>query len=740
MNNDYWIKRRARQLHAQLEVIEDKNEQLARVYSLASMQIEEQARKIINRFEIEHPMTRKRALELLNKSRNKIELSVLRAMLKRDPRDADLLAELNAPAYGARLKRLREVQDEVDAVCENLRDVTEQTTTQALTQMATDTYNHTVYDMQQRVGAAFPFSALDQQTVDKLLSSRWSGENYSTRIWRNTDELAKRVKDEILTSVLTGTSATSATQKIADEFNVTASQARRLLRTEACYVDGQIRLKQFKDIGVTKYIFVAILDMRTSLICRAHDKKRYLVKNAEVGKNYPPLHPWCRSSAIADIPDELLARLKQSAVDPISGERMEVPLSMTYDEWFDKYGPKPVDIVPLTHEGMRELIPIKYDYYGAVKPVYVEVEVEDLKAETIANTPRVHVSIKDDIVIPWDRLSAIDQHDISVADPDQLGKPLVITREEVAALTFSGSARDLYDETTDDAVRNYNLTPIARRSMTVTHTGFLDAHLDVVFYYDENGNAFAQVGTVEPPQKRISDETMNAIYAREEEVSRRLRKMGVRWKDLTGRRGPDFNKAMEAFHTAVEADNPVTLTTREQYDALKSEEIYRGIASESLLRTDIGGKIDTMKAAKQYMEGGVGDCYPSRGVYGDGVSYNSSRTSTGYSYATNSGYTPHGGTCIRSKVKDDAVWISYEDARDIFNMIAAQHRDDGSPYFSKNQRAMKNGVEVGKAMQILGYDYIFEENGDGAPHDHFYIILRRDAVAGLYGDYVEFTT
>lgn len=735
MNNDYWIKRRARQLHAQLEVIEDKNEQLARVYSLASMQIEEQARKIINRFEIEHPMTRKRALELLNKSPNAAELSVLRAMLKRDPRDADLLAELNAPAYGARLKRLREVQDEVDAVCDNLRNITEQTTTQALTQMAADTYNHTIYDMQQRANAAFPFSALDQQTVDKLLSSRWSGENYSTRIWRNTDELAKRVKDEMLTSVLTGTSATNATKAIADEFGVTASQARRLLRTEACFVDGQIRLKQFKDLGVTKYIFVAILDMRTSLICRAHDKKRYLVKNAEVGKNYPPLHPWCRSSAIADIPDELLARLKQSAVDPITGETIEVPLSMTYDEWLDKYGPKPVDIVPLTHEGMRELIPIKYEYTDAEAPPLVKIELED--ARPMSGASAVSVTIKDDIVVTWDSLTSYDKRKLRNADGSLFGQPVVIARDDINGALFGNHPTYLYDWNTEKRVKE-NYIPFARREFAA-HEGVLGTDIDVTLFI-KDGEYYAQVGTTTRGEKRISDETMNAIYAREEEVSRRLRDMGVRWKDLTGRRGPEFNKAMEAFQTAVEADNPVTLTTREQYDALKSEEIYRGIASESLLRTDIGGKIDTMKAAKQYMEGGVGDCYPSRGVYGDGVSYNSSRTSTGYSYATNGGYTPHGGTCIRSKVKDDAVWISYEDARDIFNMIAAQHKDDGSPYFSKNQRAMKNGVEVGKAMQILGYDYIFERDGDGSFDDHFYIILRRDCVAGVYGDFVEFTT
>ena len=43
--------------------------------------------------------------------------------------------------------------------------------------------------------------------------------------------------------------------------------------------------------------------------------------------------------------------------------------------------------------------------------------------------------------------------------------------------------------------------------------------------------------------------------------------------------------------------------------------------------------------------------------------------------------------------------------------------------------------EVGKAMQILGYDIIYQARGDGM-NVHFYIILNRDAIVGIDDDYI----
>ena len=191
---------------------------------------------------------------------------------------------------------------------------------------------------------------------------------------------------------------------------------------------------------------------------------------------------------------------------------------------------------------------------------------------------------------------------------------------------------------------------------------------------------------------------------------------------------------MTAFHTAIEADKPITLASREAYDKIKGEELYRGIAPVSHLRGDISMTKTPMQCAEQLMLGGVGDCFPSRGVYGDVVAYLSNSTQTGFNYAT--GYGRNSGGCIvRMKIKEDAKVISYEDAKDLFNAVADSLGFTKEPYFSRNQRRLTNNVEVGKAMQMLGYDVIFEEHGDGA-NVHFYMVLNRDAIVAVKDDWV----
>ena len=49
---------------------------------------------------------------------------------------------------------------------------------------------------------------------------------------------------------------------------------------------------------VEKYEFLAAIDSRTSPQCREHNGATYLLKDAKVGTNYPPLHPNCRSTVI----------------------------------------------------------------------------------------------------------------------------------------------------------------------------------------------------------------------------------------------------------------------------------------------------------------------------------------------------------------------------------------------------------------------------------------------------------
>ena len=143
-----------------------------------------------------------------------------------------------------------------------------------------------------------------------------------------------------------------------------------------------------------------------------------------------------------------------------------------------------------------------------------------------------------------------------------------------------------------------------------------------------------------------------------------------------------------------------------------------------------------MQCAEQLMTGGVGDCFPSRGVYGDCIAYLSNSKDLAYDYATGYGRSGAGGVICRMKLKADAKIITYSEAKDLFNQIADQMVSSNEPYFSRAQRRMSNNVEVGKAMQMLGYDVIYEPRGDGLPV-HFYMVLNRDVIVAVEDEWIE---
>ena len=335
---DYWAKRRAREMYEELIPVEEAAEEMRLLYFEASKDVEAEAMKLTRKFQLKHNLSEAEAHRLLNQLSSAEDLAHLWQLLKANPDNADVAAQLESQAYAARIRRLIELQSSVDAAAASVFEQVANMFPDVLEQIATRTYYEQIFGTQQRAGFGFMFNPLDQDRLQRVLQQRWGGDNFSKKLWEerlevNTQKLANKVKKEIMLNLLTGKTPHQMATAIQKEFGVGATETRRLIRTEATYVSGQIQLEAYKEMGIEKYIYVAILDLRTSLICRSLDKKRFLVKNAMPGDNYPPMHPWCRSTTIAWMPDELLKRLEQRALDPVTGQRVMVPGDMTYEEW-----------------------------------------------------------------------------------------------------------------------------------------------------------------------------------------------------------------------------------------------------------------------------------------------------------------------------------------------------------------------------------------------------------------------
>ena len=339
----YWERRKAQRMFEYMQSAEDTADEIAQLYYKASGYLTHQSNEIFEKFLAKHGLSVADAYRLLNMLQDRGSLDDLKMVLdatKDRQVHADLLAELEAPAYQARLERLKQLQNELDRTMVTIYGQEKARNATHYVDLGREAYCKSMFDIQQRACVAFDFTGVDRELIDRVMHSKWSGTNYSNRIWNNTQALAQGLKEDLLINLVTGRTEREVAEAIANKFGQGASNARRLVRTESCYLANQMEMQSYEAAGIETYIYVATLDLRTSEVCRELDGKRFPVSKQEPGKNCPPMHPWCRSTTICDISPAELAQMKRRARDPDTGKTYTVPADMTYEQWYKKYAPK----------------------------------------------------------------------------------------------------------------------------------------------------------------------------------------------------------------------------------------------------------------------------------------------------------------------------------------------------------------------------------------------------------------
>lgn len=329
-----------------MDKAEKQADQFDKVYQEAKIYLDKEINKIFDKFQRDYGLSQVDARQVLKNMKDKKDLNELRKVLEARPNDPNiqrLLADLDSPAYSFRMKRLERLSDDLDRMRESIYH-SEKTGSDAFySDLMKDSYYKATFDLQQQTGLAYDFSGLPESEIKHLQSFSWIGDGstYSTDIWKNTGKLTSSIKDELLMSLMTGRDTRETAQAIAERFNVGQNDARRLVRTESAFFHNQMELLSYEEADIEKYIFVAVLDKRTSHICQEHDNKVYDRDKATPGVNCPPMHPWCRSTTVAYDEDADYSKLKRRARNPETGKTELVPADMTYKEWYSKYVTEP---------------------------------------------------------------------------------------------------------------------------------------------------------------------------------------------------------------------------------------------------------------------------------------------------------------------------------------------------------------------------------------------------------------
>ena len=338
-SESYWIKRaeeREQEWNKKSKGTIEK--ELAEYYRRALSRITDDIAVLYGRYAKDNNLTYTEASKLLTDKEFKQWRMSLEEYLDAIDKNVDnkLLLELNKLAMRKRISRLDKLYGDTLKNLYRLGTDSENGMTKFLSGAYKDNYYKNLFDIGKTIGIKSSVSEVDDKKIRKVLNNSWSGKNYSQRIWKNTDKLAKLIKNEITDGFHRGVSINKMKKLVQQRMNVGKYEATRLVRTEMNYVQNQAALDSIKDADMKYYIFLATLDKKTSTLCRAHDRKVYPVDGATPGTNMPPLHPHCRSTIAGNLTDYDTGRGKRTAKNK-DGKRIIIPAAMNYDDYYKVY-------------------------------------------------------------------------------------------------------------------------------------------------------------------------------------------------------------------------------------------------------------------------------------------------------------------------------------------------------------------------------------------------------------------
>ena len=167
-----------------------------------------------------------------------------------------------------------------------------------------------------------PYLSVPQYQIDNVLKSEWSGTTWLQRNENLSLDTKSRIIQTVKRGIQQGQSVDQMARELRKSAKITKNSSKRLIRSESNYMLNQGSLLGYKELNVKKYRYEAFLDNRTSEICRSLDGQVFLVKNATVNVNYPPMHPNCRSTTTEEIGQ---VRQERLARDLKTGELIQVP-------------------------------------------------------------------------------------------------------------------------------------------------------------------------------------------------------------------------------------------------------------------------------------------------------------------------------------------------------------------------------------------------------------------------------
>jgi SPP1 gp7 family putative phage head morphogenesis protein len=331
-NKPYWEERQTQKYLAGEKLVNEYYKGLIKSFEQAKKEIH----SVINDFYFRYAAGNELTFEMAQRRLNKTELGELQEFIDLVNKH---MGEYNQKVVNmsirARITRYQALEMQIDAILQQLYAIEYRYKgEELLKEVYADSYYRTWFNIDQYKGFHAEFAQINAKTIEELIKYPFNGANFSNRLWKQKAHLTQVLSESITTMLIQGKSPGTLASKVAKKFGTKQYEAYRLLHTEGAFMMEQGTLAAYKEDGVEKYQILATLDMKTSDICRDEDGRIYNIEEAVTGVNFPPYHPFCRTTTVPYYED---AEPGTRAARDAEGKSIKVPADMTYKEWLEKY-------------------------------------------------------------------------------------------------------------------------------------------------------------------------------------------------------------------------------------------------------------------------------------------------------------------------------------------------------------------------------------------------------------------
>lgn len=296
--DEYWTERALQQEHNAQIVADRYMAQIGQSLADYNHQLVSEIEKFYARYAVDNKMTHAEAKQYLtDKERREfkhVTLERFREMALNPDTPTPLL---DALGYRHRISRKEALLAEIERLTAELYgkpDGIHDKVTEALSDVYIKGKIHQAKNLAHFGIIEKPILGVD--AVKHKMASNWSGKTFSTNVWGHDAAVYKSISDTINKGLTGGWSIDRMTRALSERTGVAYHRADTLVRTETTFYNNLATLDTIKELGGDHYEIVAVLDSRTSEICRLENHEVRSVKEYEPGRTAPPFHVRCRST------------------------------------------------------------------------------------------------------------------------------------------------------------------------------------------------------------------------------------------------------------------------------------------------------------------------------------------------------------------------------------------------------------------------------------------------------------